>query len=95
MKIVKKAKSIIEGFYNSKDPGLALLDEEAEEDPAWRLGSSRSSVSGSTVVAMLETIVTDFQKEQDDADKAERAAAEELEKVRNLYIVRHADFRFL
>lgn len=80
--MVKKAKSIVEGFYKSKD--LTAFSQEDASPPkvTWKLGSSRNGNLGSSVIAMLDTIVEDFQKEQKDADAAEEKAEEELAKVR-------------
>lgn len=82
LKVVKKAKSIVEGFYKSKD--LTAFSQEDASPPkvTWKLGSSRNGNLGSSVIAMLDTIVEDFQKEQKDADAAEEKAEEELAKVR-------------
>jgi hypothetical protein len=82
--VVKKAKSIVEGFYKSKD--LTAFSQEDASPPkvTWKLGSSRNGNLGSSVIAMLDTIVEDFQKEQKDADAAEEKAEEELAKVRAL-----------
>ena len=81
LKVVKKAKSIVEGFYKSKD--LTAFSQEDASPPkvTWKLGSSRNGNLGSSVIAMLDTIVEDFQKEQKDADAAEEKAEEELAKV--------------
>ncbi|CAL1150123.1 unnamed protein product [Cladocopium goreaui] len=83
LKVVKKAKSIVEGFYKSKD--LTAFSQEDASPPkvTWKLGSSRNGNLGSSVIAMLDTIVEDFQKEQKDADAAEEKAEEELAKVRS------------
>ncbi|CAJ1382578.1 unnamed protein product [Effrenium voratum] len=84
IKVVKKAKAILEGFYNSKDAtALAEVNASPKKAPdTWQLGSSRNGNLGSSVIAMLDTIVWDFQKEQSDAEKAEENAEAELEKVR-------------
>eukprot|EP00435_Cladocopium_sp_Y103_P031150 s482_g7.t2 len=83
LKVVKKAKSIVEGFYKSKD--LTAFSQEDASPPkmTWKLGSSRNGNLGSSVIAMLDTIMEDFQKEQKDADAAEEKAEEELAKVRS------------
>mmetsp|Transcript_62205 Transcript_62205/g.101826 ORF Transcript_62205/g.101826 Transcript_62205/m.101826 type:complete len:333 (-) Transcript_62205:41-1039(-) len=88
LKVVKKAKSIVEGFYKSKDLTAfsqedASLQGDASPKVTWKLGSSRNGNLGSSVVAMLDTIMEDFQKEQKDADAAEEKAEEELAKVRS------------
>lgn len=82
IKVVQKAKSIVEGFYKSNDP-TSLFEQKAEPKETWRLGRSRNGGLGSSVIAMLDTIVSDFKKEQADADQAEQASAEELDKVRS------------
>ena len=81
IKVVQKAKSIVEGFYKSNDP-TSLFEQKAEPKETWRLGRSRNGGLGSSVIAMLDTIVSDFKKEQADADQAEQASAEELDKAR-------------
>ena len=85
LKVVKKAKSIVENFYKSKD--LTSFTQEDDFKPSkppstWSLGSSRNGNLGKSVLAMLDAIVEDFQKEQQDADKSEQKAEEELAKVR-------------
>eukprot|EP00434_Breviolum_minutum_P016924 symbB.v1.2.014933.t3/scaffold1103.1/size137753/9 len=83
LKVVKKAKSIVEGFYKSKDPTSFSQEEASPPKVPWKLGSSRNGNLGSSVIAMLDTIVDDFGKEQQDADKAEEKAEKELAQVRS------------
>lgn len=83
LKVVKKAKSIVEGFYKSKDPTSFSQEEASPPKVPWKLGSSRNDNLGSSVIAMLDTIVDDFGKEQQDADKAEEKAEKELAQARH------------
>ncbi|CAE7250306.1 unnamed protein product [Symbiodinium natans] len=61
-------------------------DEPKKEQKAppetWTLGSSRKGGLGQSVIAMLDTIMWDFKKEQEDAEKAEQKADDSLDKIR-------------
>jgi len=95
VQVVKKAKGIVESFYQTKDPqGLVQVHDhkvDASDEPkkekkappeTWTLGSSRKGGLGQSVIAMLDTIMWDFQKEQKDAEKAEKKADDSLDKIR-------------
>lgn len=95
VQVVKKAKGIVESFYQTKDPqGLVQVHDhkvDGSDEPkketkpppeTWTLGSSRKGGLGQSVIAMLDTIMWDFQKEQQDAEKAEKKADDSLEKIR-------------
>jgi len=96
VKVVQKAKVIVERFYKSKDPqGLiqrsfkadvtatnATKKERTAPPETWTLSSSRKGGLGQSVIAMLETILWDFSKEQSDADKEEKEAVAALDKIR-------------
>ncbi len=73
----------MEGFYKSKDPTSFSQEDASPPKVPWKLGSSRNGNLGSSVIAMLDTIVDDFGKEQQDADKAEEKAEEELAQARH------------
>jgi len=89
IKVVMKAKSIVQGLYNL--PGGSSLLEVGMADQSinssspygtWKLGSSKQGTLGSSLVAMLETIVATFEKEQTDADKEETDAQQGLLQLR-------------
>lgn len=96
IKVVTKAKSIVEGF--DTPPGSRLLPAESSSllkvgmaaqginssspPETWKLGSSKQGTLGSSLVAMLETIVATFEKEQRDADEEESDAQQGLLQLR-------------
>lgn len=84
IKVVKKVKSIMQGFYNS--PGSSSLIELGAADQSsnstWKLGNSKQGTLGSSLMSMLETIVATFEKEQSDADKEKADAQQALLQLR-------------
>jgi hypothetical protein len=96
IKVVKKVKSIVQGFY--KSPASSSLIELGAADQSsnstWKLGNSKQGTLGSSLMSMLETIVATFEKEQSDANKENADAQHALLQLRQdtkLFIDRKTD----
>jgi len=80
IKVLHSAMAVLQKFYNS----AAMVQKKTEkisenQPPVFDEGSTRRGVSGNIVIAMLEKIIGDVQKEQKDAEIAENQADTEFQ----------------
>jgi len=87
LKVVKQAKVVLQKFYDSKDATAAALVQKQHQDApkpeTWDKKSSRRSSESNVVLAMLEKIQEDIQREQRASETAEKEAQAEFEKHQN------------
>lgn len=81
IKVLGSAMAVLQKFYNS----AAMVQKKAEvmngQPPSFDEGSTRKGTMGNIVIAMLEKIVGDVQKEQKDAEIAENKAETEFQET--------------
>lgn len=83
MSVMKEAKVVLAKFYESQDKtATALAQTKAHKQappPETFDGSSRKSGEGNIVIAMIEKIIDDVAREQQDAESEENKAQTEFE----------------